>query len=45
MKQDNVTVVYKEYPAYIHGFFNMLEVPGIKNSIDEICEEFKELTK
>ena len=45
MKQDNVTVVYKEYPAYIHGFFNMLEVPGIKNSIDEICDEFKELTK
>ena len=45
MKQENVTVVYKEYPAYIHGFFNMLEVPGINNSIDEICEEFKELIK
>ena len=45
MKQDNVTVVYKEYPAYIHGFFNMLQVPGIKESIDEICEEFKGLIK
>ncbi len=45
LKQDNVTVVYKEYPAYIHGFFNMLEVPGIKKSIDEICEEFKGLIK
>ena len=45
LKQDNVTVVYKEYPSYIHGFFNMLQIPGIKKSIDEICKEFKELTK
>ena len=45
MKQDSVTVVYKEYSAYIHGFFNMLQVPGIKKSIDEICEEFKGLIK
>ena len=44
LKQENVTIVYKEYPTYIHGFFNMLQVPGIKKSVDEICEEFEELT-
>ena len=45
LKQGNVPVVYKEYPAYIHGFFNMFQVPGIKKSINEICEEFEKLIK
>jgi acetyl esterase len=45
LKQANNEVTYIEFPRYIHGFFNMLQIPGIKVSVDEICSEFKSYLK
>ena len=36
-------VTYKEYSGYIHLFANMQFIPGVKQSIDEICEGFKQM--
>ena len=45
LKQANNEVTYIEFPEYIHGFFNMLQIPGIKGSVDEICSSFKSYLK
>ena len=45
LKQANNEVTYIEFPRYIHGFFNMLQIPGIKGSVDEICSAFKSYLK
>ena len=36
-------VTYKEYSGFIHLFANMQFIPGVKESIDEICEGFKQI--
>ena len=45
LKQANNEVTYLEYPEYIHGFFNMLQIPGIKGSVNEICAAFQTYIK
>ena len=45
LKKANNEVTYIEFPKYIHGFFNMLQIPGIKNSVDEICQVFQRYIK
>jgi acetyl esterase len=45
LKKANNEVTYIEFPKYIHGFFNMLQIPGIKDSVDEICQVFQPYIK
>ncbi len=43
LKESGVEVIYKEYPSYIHGFFNMPQVPGVAKDIREIASMFSSL--
>ena len=46
LKRDGVSVVYKEYPGMIHGFFtNMAVTPAARESIDFAASEVKKLTQ
>ena len=46
LKRDGVSVVYKEYPGMIHGFFtNMAVTPTARESIDFAANEVKKLTQ
>jgi len=46
LRRDGVSVVYKEYPGMIHGFFtNMAVTPAARESIDFAASEVKKLTQ
>jgi len=46
LKRDGVSVVYKEYPGMIHGFFtNMAVTSTARESIDFAANEVKKLTQ
>jgi len=46
LRRDGVSVVYKEYPGMIHGFFtNMAVTPTARESIDFAASEVKKLTQ
>ena len=46
LKRDGVSVVYKEYPGMIHGFFtNMAVTPAARESIDFAASEVNKITQ